>query len=112
MKKKAAEPAAKVQIKEKTNAQKTLRRFFSRKIAVAGMIILCSIILLALLGDFICPYDPAKIDHAGNGDLSGKEAPERLLRIGLFLDLHLRSRRSSFLLHAQSSFPTRGSMNP
>lgn len=62
MKKKAAAPATKVQIKEKTNAQKTLRRFFSRKIAVAGMIILCSIILLALLGDFICPYDPAKID--------------------------------------------------
>ena len=62
MKKKAAAPATKVQIKEKTNAQKMLRRFFSRKIAVAGMIILCSIILLALLGDFICPYDPAKID--------------------------------------------------
>ena len=62
MKTKATASAAKVQIKEKTNAQKTLRRFFSRKIAVAGMIILCSIILLAVFGDFICPHDPAKIN--------------------------------------------------
>ena len=62
MKAKATASAAKVQIKEKTNAQKTLRRFFSRKIAVAGMIILCSIILLAIFGDFICPHDPAKIN--------------------------------------------------
>lgn len=62
MKKKAAAPAVKGQIREKTNAQKTLRRFFSRKIAVAGMIIFCSIVLLAVFGDLICPHDPAKIN--------------------------------------------------
>jgi len=62
MKKKAAAPAVKGQIREKSNAQKTLRRFFSRKIAVAGMIIFCSIVLLAIFGDIICPHDPAKIN--------------------------------------------------
>ena len=60
MKKRTAAPETKVQVKEKTNAQKTLKRFFSRKIAVAGMIILGSIILLAIFGDMICPYEPSK----------------------------------------------------
>lgn len=49
-------------VKERTNTQKILHRFFSRKIAVAGVIIFGAILLMALFGDFVCPYDPAGID--------------------------------------------------
>lgn len=51
-----------VEIKEKTNAQKVLHRFFSRKVAIMGTIILLAIILLALFGDVFCKIDPAKIN--------------------------------------------------
>lgn len=47
-------------IREKTNGQKILRRFFSRKIAVAGLILFGVILLLALCGDWVCPYSPSK----------------------------------------------------
>lgn len=56
------EENATIQIKEKTNTQKILKRFFSRKVAVAGTVILCLIILLALFGDIIWKIDPAKIN--------------------------------------------------
>lgn len=49
-------------VKERTNAQKILHRFFSRKIAVAGVIIFGAILLMAVFGDLICQYDPAGID--------------------------------------------------
>lgn len=55
-------PANALKVREKTNSQKILSRFFSRKIAVVGMILLIMIVLLALLGDFICPFEPAKIN--------------------------------------------------
>lgn len=47
-------------IREKTNFQKILQRFFARKIAVVGTAILLLILLLALFGDLICPYSPSK----------------------------------------------------
>lgn len=56
-----AAPGATI-VKERTNTQKILHRFFSRKIAVAGVIIFGAILLMALFGDFVCPYDPAGID--------------------------------------------------
>lgn len=48
-------------IKEKTNLQKILMRFFSRKIAVVGLIMFLFILFIALFGDMICPFDPAKV---------------------------------------------------
>lgn len=51
-------------IKEKSNTEKILRRFFARKVAVIGMVILLFIILLAVFGDVICPYAPAEINGA------------------------------------------------
>lgn len=51
-------------VRERTNLQKNLRRFFSRKIAVFGLIVFCLIILLALFGDLICQYSPTKINAA------------------------------------------------
>lgn len=56
-----AAPGATI-VKERTNTQKILHRFFSRKIAVAGVIIFGTILLMALFGDMVCPYDPAGID--------------------------------------------------
>ncbi len=49
-----------VQIREQTNFQKTLKRFFARKIAVVGTVILCLIILLAVFGGLFYPYSPYK----------------------------------------------------
>lgn len=49
-------------VKERTNGQKILHRFFSRKIAVAGVIIFGIIFLMAVFGDMTCGYDPAGID--------------------------------------------------
>ena len=49
-------------VKERTNAQKILHRFLSRKVAVAGIIIFGLIFLMAVFGNSICNYDPAKID--------------------------------------------------
>lgn len=51
-------------IREKSNTEKIIHRFFARKVAVIGMAVLLAIILLALLGDFICPYEPAQINGA------------------------------------------------
>ena len=51
-------------VREKTNLQKNLRRFFSRKIAVTGLVIVCLILLLAIFGNLICPYSPTKISAA------------------------------------------------
>ena len=55
-------PANALKVREKTNSQKILSRFFSRKIAVVGMILLLMIVFLALFGDFICAFEPAKIN--------------------------------------------------
>ncbi len=44
------------QIKRRSNFQKVLHRFFSRKIAVFGMIIVVSMVLFALLGASLTPY--------------------------------------------------------
>lgn len=46
-------------IREKSNFQKILTRFLARKISVAGLIILCFVILVAVFGDFVCQYEPA-----------------------------------------------------
>lgn len=43
-------------IKERTNGQKILKRFFSRKIAVIGTVILILFVLLAVFGDHLSPY--------------------------------------------------------
>ena len=53
-----------VAVHERTNLQKNLRRFFSRKIAVTGLVIVCLILLLAIFGSLICPYSPTKISAA------------------------------------------------
>lgn len=50
----------KTAVRERSNAQKILHRFFSRKISVVGTVILLLIVLLALLGGFLCPYSPFK----------------------------------------------------
>lgn len=55
------ENAATYAIKEKTNTQKILHRFFSRKVAVGGTVILCLIILLAIFGSMLWKIDPAAI---------------------------------------------------
>lgn len=60
MKNKQAAPAAAGTIREKSNFEKTLRRFFSRKIAVIGMVMFLVILFIAVFGDFLTPYDPAK----------------------------------------------------
>lgn len=54
--------AAPGSIKEKSNTQKILARFFARKISVVGLVILSMILLLAVFGDVICQYDPADYD--------------------------------------------------
>lgn len=48
-------------VKERSNAQKILHRFFSRKVAVAGVIIFTVILFLALFGNLICPYSPSGV---------------------------------------------------
>ena len=55
-------PANALKVKEKTNSQKILSRFFSRKIAVVGLVLLLMIVFLALFGDMICEFEPAKIN--------------------------------------------------
>ena len=60
MKKKVRDMEPSSQIRERTNSEKILRRFFSRKVSVAGLIIFGLILLLAIFGDLICPYQPAK----------------------------------------------------
>ena len=46
---------------QKTNLQKIITRFFSRRISVIGLFVFCLILLLAVFGDLICPYSPTKI---------------------------------------------------
>ena len=55
-------PANALKVREKTNSQKILSRFFSRKIAVVGLVLLLMIVFLALFGDMICEFEPAKIN--------------------------------------------------
>ena len=43
-------------VKSRTNLQKILHRFFSRKLAVFGMIIVIAIILFAMFGSNICQF--------------------------------------------------------
>ncbi len=45
-----------VLIRQKTNLQKTISRFFSRKIAVIGLIIVLLMVLFAVFGDCLTPY--------------------------------------------------------
>lgn len=51
-------------IREKSNTEKIFRRFLARKVAVIGLAVLVAIILLAVFGNLICPYDPAQINGA------------------------------------------------
>jgi len=47
-------------VKQLSNFRKVLKRFFSRRIAVAGGVMLLMLILLAVFGDLICPHSPFK----------------------------------------------------
>lgn len=55
-------PVKAVRLKEKSNSQKILSRFFSRKIAVVGMVMLMLIVILAVFGDYMTEFEPAKIN--------------------------------------------------
>lgn len=43
-------------VKSQSNAQKILRRFFSRKLAVFGLIIVAAIVVYAIFGPLICQF--------------------------------------------------------
>ena len=55
-------PVKAVRLREKSNSQKILSRFFSRKIAVVGMVMLMLIVILAVFGDYMTEFEPAKIN--------------------------------------------------
>ena len=50
--------------KVKTPFQKTMKRFFSRKLAILGLIICGVILFLAIFGNLICPYTAAETNVA------------------------------------------------
>ena len=43
-------------IKSRSNFQKVFHRFFSRKLAVFGLIIVAAILLFAVFGSFVCQF--------------------------------------------------------
>lgn len=48
--------------KNKSPLQRTVIRFFSRKLSILGLLLLGIIIFIAVFGNVICPYDPALTD--------------------------------------------------
>lgn len=66
----AAKPAA-----EQSPARRALRRLFRRKGAVVGLVVVLIFIAMALLADFISPYDPIVADW---GALRGEPSVEHL----------------------------------
>lgn len=53
---------AETTFKQKTNLQKILSRFFARKIAVVGMVIILLLALLAVFGSYLTSYAPDEIN--------------------------------------------------
>lgn len=55
--KKTAAANQQVTVKQKTNFQKTLSRFFSRSIAVIGLVIVVLMVFFSLFGGYATEYD-------------------------------------------------------
>lgn len=73
------ENAALLSAKPESLGRKVLRKFFNNKLAIIGLTVMVTIVVLAILAPYIAPYDPAKVDllksnlPPGKGHLLGTD---------------------------------------